>query len=431
MPHPARPTRVFPADRVPAAGTPRSRHSGRHRGAHPGATVGGTDILRTHRFVRRIHVRSHAGRPALARRPPRRDHRGGAARRRRRSRHDQSPRRRRRRSGAASKGVFVVASAPRTVEQRCAVLCAAHPAGFVTGPTAGSARRPPPDAAELGVALLRAARRPPPEAARRALPADHRRCGRSIASSAVTASSSRRGLAWRSISPPTSGPSTTSRWSTSCSTSDASRPTSCRRSAVGSPIRLDRGSTTFRRTLAAARRVTAGRVPPGGRARRRAAPARRAGRAAGPRHPSVERRAGAHRPRRAGCPLGHRARHPPRAPHARRARRRRRAPAGDAPHGVADRDGHGGRHGAIRSASPTTSSASTASAGASCSVIRVRPEGRPRSSHSDGGKHSDGRKVGSDGGDFGVAAEDVGEGVHDLAEGGVLARRCRSAPASG
>jgi hypothetical protein len=36
------------------------------------------------------------------------------------------------------KGVFVTASSRPTLEQRCAVLCAAHPAGFVTGPTAGS-----------------------------------------------------------------------------------------------------------------------------------------------------------------------------------------------------------------------------------------------------------------------------------------------------
>ena len=36
------------------------------------------------------------------------------------------------------KGVFIVSSAPRTLHQRCAALCAAHPAGFVTGPTAGS-----------------------------------------------------------------------------------------------------------------------------------------------------------------------------------------------------------------------------------------------------------------------------------------------------
>jgi hypothetical protein len=36
-----------------------------------------------------------------------------------------------------AKGVFVVATSPATLEQRCAVLCAAHPGGFVTGPTAG------------------------------------------------------------------------------------------------------------------------------------------------------------------------------------------------------------------------------------------------------------------------------------------------------
>ncbi|MGH9271381.1 MAG: type IV toxin-antitoxin system AbiEi family antitoxin domain-containing protein [Ilumatobacteraceae bacterium] len=34
-------------------------------------------------------------------------------------------------------GVFVITSTPPSLEQRCAVLCAAHPAGFVTGPTAG------------------------------------------------------------------------------------------------------------------------------------------------------------------------------------------------------------------------------------------------------------------------------------------------------
>ncbi len=35
------------------------------------------------------------------------------------------------------KGVFVAGSSRPTLEQRCVVLCAAHPAGFVTGPTAG------------------------------------------------------------------------------------------------------------------------------------------------------------------------------------------------------------------------------------------------------------------------------------------------------
>jgi hypothetical protein len=35
------------------------------------------------------------------------------------------------------KGVFVISSTRATLEQRCAALCAAHPEGFVTGPTAG------------------------------------------------------------------------------------------------------------------------------------------------------------------------------------------------------------------------------------------------------------------------------------------------------
>jgi hypothetical protein len=37
-----------------------------------------------------------------------------------------------------AKGVFAIATAPRSLEQRCAVVSAAHPNAFVTGPTAGS-----------------------------------------------------------------------------------------------------------------------------------------------------------------------------------------------------------------------------------------------------------------------------------------------------
>jgi hypothetical protein len=40
--------------------------------------------------------------------------------------------------GHVAKGVYVIASSPPTIEQRCAILSAAHPTGFVTGPTAGS-----------------------------------------------------------------------------------------------------------------------------------------------------------------------------------------------------------------------------------------------------------------------------------------------------
>lgn len=39
---------------------------------------------------------------------------------------------------AEHKSVFVIESSPSSLEQRCACLCAAHPSGFVTGPTAGS-----------------------------------------------------------------------------------------------------------------------------------------------------------------------------------------------------------------------------------------------------------------------------------------------------
>ena len=49
---------------------------------------------------------------------------------------------------------------PSTVEQRCAVLSASHRGGFVTGPTAGNARRAAPDATPIRAPLLRAPRRP-------------------------------------------------------------------------------------------------------------------------------------------------------------------------------------------------------------------------------------------------------------------------------
>ncbi len=45
------------------------------------------------------------------------------------------------RSGVLSapyRGVYVLAAAPESLHQRCAILTAAHPSGFVTGPTAGS-----------------------------------------------------------------------------------------------------------------------------------------------------------------------------------------------------------------------------------------------------------------------------------------------------
>jgi hypothetical protein len=38
----------------------------------------------------------------------------------------------------AAKGVFVIASSRNTLERRCAIQCATHPNGFITGPTAGA-----------------------------------------------------------------------------------------------------------------------------------------------------------------------------------------------------------------------------------------------------------------------------------------------------
>ena len=152
----------------------------------------------------------------------------------------------------AAKGVYVVASAPRTVEQRCAVLCAAHPAGFVTGPTAGrlAGLRRMPQSSALHLSVRHGAHLPQE-------PGVHFRQTTVLwtidRQQRVTASSSRHGLAWRSTWPPISGPSTTSRWSTSCSTSNASRPKSCRRSGAGSLIRPDR-----------VRRRSGGRWPPSG-----------------------------------------------------------------------------------------------------------------------------------------------------------------------
>lgn len=37
-----------------------------------------------------------------------------------------------------ARGIYRHATAPSTIEQRCAILCASHPGGFVTGPTAGA-----------------------------------------------------------------------------------------------------------------------------------------------------------------------------------------------------------------------------------------------------------------------------------------------------
>jgi hypothetical protein len=61
------------------------------------------------------------------------------------------------------KGVFVISSTRATLEQRCTALCAAHPEGFVTGPTAGTlvGLRRMPTHAPLHFSIRHGARVPP------------------------------------------------------------------------------------------------------------------------------------------------------------------------------------------------------------------------------------------------------------------------------
>ena len=208
--------------------------------------------------------------------------------------------------------------------------------------------------------------------------------GRSIASTVGDGIVVASWAAWRSTWPPTSGPSTTSRWSTSCSTSDASRAEELRRveRRLAHPARS--GSTTFRRTLAAVTGSAPGESHPevvlADALRRRGVPV----------EPQVRViRPSSGRPARIdlavpAAALGRRARHPPRAPHARRARRRRPAPPGPAP----DRRGR-----SRPSPSPTCRTSSALADDLvglyhirrrqRRSIIRVRREGMSRSRHSD------------------------------------------------
>ena len=88
---------------------------------------------------------------------------------------------------AEHKSVFVIASSPASLEQRCAALCAAHPSGFVTGPTAGSllGLRRMPTASAIHFSIRHGARVPPAKGVRfrqttSLRPNDRRECGDGI-----------------------------------------------------------------------------------------------------------------------------------------------------------------------------------------------------------------------------------------------------------
>lgn len=61
------------------------------------------------------------------------------------------------------RGTFVLVGAPSTLAQRCAIQCAAHPAGFITGPSAGllADLRRMPQAASVHLAVPHGRRLPP------------------------------------------------------------------------------------------------------------------------------------------------------------------------------------------------------------------------------------------------------------------------------
>ena len=209
MPHHA-PTRVFPADRVPAAGTPRSRHLCRIRSRTPALRSAlPTSSAPTASSGGSMSDLTPAAQSWLA------DHHGVI-------------------TAAALRDAAVVA--PRSVvsstparsggRPRASTSSPAHlvPWSSARGAVRGAPRRirhgtdcrparpPPADAAQLGVALRRAARCPSSRAARCPLPADHGAVDDRPPAAQRWHRRRVRGLAWPSISPPISGPSTTSRY---------------------------------------------------------------------------------------------------------------------------------------------------------------------------------------------------------------------------
>ena len=285
----------------------------------------------------------------LARRPPRRDHRGPAPRPRR------QPTATRQRLAAAgflrcvAKGVYVIATAPVTLEQRCAVMSAAHPGGFVTGPTAG---------------MLAGLRRMPRSSAL------HFSTQHGVHVTQDTGIHFRQTtVIWaidRHVRP--DGIIVAS-WPRLAFDLAADLPQLDHVSVVQQLLHEQRvtggrarGHRSATRTSDASR---VRRVPPDARHRSARHPTSRTRRSSSPMRcvgagvpiehqttgdPRLERAHGAHRSRRAGDQVGHRARHPPRAPHVRRTRSRRPATAQPAWCRVADRGGHRARHGRRRAA---------------------------------------------------------------------------------
>ena len=206
------------------------------------------------------------------------------------------------------KGVFVVASTPATLEQRVAGLCAAHPKGFATGPTAGAllGLRRMPRTAAIHFSIRHGARVDPlPGVLFRQTTALRDIDRRDLGDGIVVASWARLAFDLAADLPELDLASVLHQLL------HERRVTVAELAAIeqrlGHPAR--RGSGRFRRAV---ERLD-GTAPHESDPEVRDADGLRARGGPDPR-PAAERAAGAHRSRRGRRPLGRRARHPPRAP---------------------------------------------------------------------------------------------------------------------
>ncbi len=286
----------------------------------------------------------------------------------------------------AGKGVYVLTATRSTLEQRCVVLSAVHPTGYVTGPTAGvlyDLRRMPP-ASALHFGCRHGDHLPTEPGVRfrqtRALTASDRR----IRPDGIIVARPRR-LAFDLATdlPPLDHVSVLQQLL------DRRLVTFEELVQVGDrlchPARP--GSTRFEESLHRLDRGAPAQSHPEVILAEALWAALHTRRAAGSGDPSG-REPCPHRPRRAGHQVGHRARHPPGAPQHRGPRWRRPPVSQPAPRGVAGRAGERGTTWRTWPNSPTSWRSCITPGDVSSSVIGVFPEGRVRSRHSNDSKHS-------------------------------------------
>ena len=253
---------------------------------------------------------------------------------RRRRRRPQDPAAASRRRRAPAPTTRASSSSPRRaprLEQRCAALCAAHPVGVRDRPHRRVAPRAATHADRVSAALLDPPRRPRAAAKpgvrfrqTTALRAD--RSARARPDGIIVASWARLAFDLAADLRPLDHLSVLNQLLHERQvTAERARR---HRPPAGHPARRGHGDVPPHPQPP---RRRAARVPSRGRARRCAAPTQRPGRAPARVAQLPDGRTVAHRPRRTERPLGRRARHPSRAPHARRRCPRRPAHTPGAP----------------------------------------------------------------------------------------------------